>query len=344
MTWSVTNVGRMAALTVLASILSGCIGENENVGVAPDYVYRSGMFVHPGPGDNHLDWIDENTLVFTASIVNPGSLLPKKHRHAFRWQLGNEPTQLFIEEIDFTCFDGTNQLTRTKEGTYYGGSYEEKKEIPATTIEAKAKDRNRVFVPYDCDYKQVWTRDRRTTVLNLKNDYGYIVSERERRSIKQTLRSPEGKVLSTFEDVPISAATLDYSRHADLHTLFQPVDSKAALWQWEESKCLKIWSLTRSGELSHECLPPGPWMHEGPLRVFLSNNGLLVISYVGADSGLYWIHDHQYYQLIAGSIRDLEVSPDGCKVAFVQHFDRSYQGGKKLGELMYLDICQFRMN
>ena len=343
MFWTRSSKKQLGALTALCLFLSGCFGENENVGDTPDYVTRSGMFVHPGAGDNHLDWLNEDTVVFTASISDQDSLLPKKFRLAYRWSPGSEPIQIYDEEIDFTCFNGAEQLTRTKGGVYYGGTYDARKEIPAATISAKATDRDHTFVPYDCDYKQVLRRERRESFLTLKNGYGFIVSERDRRASKQALHSADGVILSEFQDVPISATTLGFSRHAEVHTLYQPIDSKAALRQWEESRCLKIWLLTKAGDLSYQCLPPGPWMHEGPLEVLPTKNGLLVVSYVGSESGLYWIQDDQYYQLLPGSIRDLELSPDGCQVALVHQFDSSFKARNKLGELMHLNICQFSM-
>lgn len=150
---------------------------------------------------------------------------------------------------------------------------------------------------------------------------GYEKNNRDRRREKETGDlGVKGKIVyhraandPGREMPPYSWDGITYSEFLDAYTVGKNY------YDPKEPETHSFWILQRNGDLKEI---PYPTLHEGQLELYPLKLGYLVEfrnDPIDADpfvNGLYLMQGEQMQRLIAGSILGVQVSPDGCKVAF----------------------------
>jgi hypothetical protein len=172
----------------------------------------------------------------------------------------------------------------------------------------------------------------------LREEHGYWGFDSSRDEKKPLLFLPReaGKPIA----LPIEAQEgrrIDYSAYADAYVI-----SRLAGLASLRDRPTRVWLLYPTGRVETIPIPKGPWTGYGarymPTRagLIMTSRGLTAGSGPGA-AGIYLVNGDRVEKVLAGLIEDLDVSMDGCKVAFSVD---PYTSPRRRSRVKMIDVCK----
>jgi hypothetical protein len=114
---------------------------------------------------------------------------------------------------------------------------------------------------------------------------------------------------------------------------------------WPDDVPLKVWWLSPDGQIKKEELPKLPWSHGNSFSFLPTRKGLLLIKQspsgpqpLGAMGG-YLVQGQEVKNVVAGALRKVVISPDGCTVAAVNDTYMKKPVNERM-RLQIIELCQ----
>lgn len=330
------SLSKLFGALLILQFLTACSDPPSNNGLLPDYVERSGQFARPGPGGTQIYW-DKDRVVFVNHELTD-DLFPKTAHFLHAWESDGSIRKLRDDHVDYSCFDGKNQLTRTFANQFFGGPYEAPKSVSGNVLGPGFGSKFSIFDRHSCQFIVQWERSKHAEYMIFP---GFGRLQFSRGSKDAIFIDSKGEKLSKISNFPFRALKYGYADFIDRFFVIDYTSYEAAQNSWEESGCVDGFLISKQGDAARFCIPKGPWSEQDS-DFLISNNGIIAVA-KGGNPGLFWIKDDMYNKLFQGSVRDIAVSKDGCKIAVVHQSDLSRKGFKMPGELIKFNICTLNM-
>lgn len=326
-------------LLLLSLLLAGCA----DLAGSKYPITDSGYFRIPGLLSKSVYWIDNRKVLFHGTSAKTDSAGAQSRLYVWDTQENAVTPYAYTGRIGTFCLkDGYIRYGLERDDKFYvrrgplGKEQEaytppppEDPELAPRVNELTCREYRRADQP----------RSERFSFSPLRPGHGYWGFDYVSRDVgKPLLFLPEGARQPI--ELPIEAREkgyLDYSEYANVYVIYR----LAGLASLRE-RPTKVWLLHPSGQVDTIDIPKGPWTgysaRYAPTRagLIMTSRGLTAGSGPGA-AGLYLVNGDRVEKILAGLIEDIDVSPDGCKVAISVN---PYTSELRRSRIKMIDVCK----
>jgi len=340
-----TSRGPRALLWLLVGVLSSCADFSGTKYPIVD----SGYARVPGTLSKSLYWIDNRRVLFHGSDEKPdlpGAKQPEpKHFPLFVWDTGENLVTPYAYKGSVRAFclnDGYIRylIERDDRGYVRRGKLGEERE----EIRQPESDNPDLVVrvnPFTCrEYREVDRPQTETLSFSpLRDEHGYWgFNYVSRDSDKPMLFLPPGAKQPIALPIEAQEARrIEYSVYADAYVV-----SRLAGLASLRDRPTRVWLLHPTGRVDTIQIPKGPWTGYDA-RYLPSKAGLVMASRgLSAGSGpgvagTYLVNGDRVEKILAGLVEDVDVSPDGCRVAVSVD---PYTSQTRRSRIKMIDVCK----
>jgi hypothetical protein len=334
--------GARAVLWLLLGFLSSCADLS-----GPKYpIVDSGYTRVPGTLSKSLYWIDSRRVLFHGYREGADSTRPAQsgdRSSLYVWDtMENVVTPYaYSGPLEYFCLkDGYVRyvIHRDDKGYARRGKLGEEREA-VLLPEPEDPDLVVRVNPHNCrEYRRIDLPRRKSfSFLPLREEHGYwgFDDSRERDKPLLLLNRDATKLVA----LPIEAQEgrrIRYSAYAEGYVISR-ITGLAEL----RDRPTKVWLLYPSGRVDTIPIPKGPWTaHDAgyvPTRagLIMTSRGLTAGAGPGV-AGIYLVNGDHVEKILPGLIEDIDVAPDGCKVAFSVN---PYTSNVLRSRVKMIDVC-----
>jgi hypothetical protein len=303
----------------------------------------SGYWRIPGLLSKSIYWIDNRRVLFHGKSAKPDSAEAHSQLYVWDTEKNTVTPYAYTGRIGTFCLkDGYIWYGVERDEKFYvrrgplGGEQEaylppppEDPELVLRVNEHTCREYRRADQP----------RSERFSFSPLRPGHGYWGFDYVSRDVgKPLLFLPEGAPRPI--ELPIEAREgrlIEYSAYADAYVVSR-IAGLASL----RDLPTKVWLLYPTGRVDTFPIPKGPWTgydaRYAPTRagLLMTSRALTAGSGPGA-AGLYLVNGDWVERILAGLIEDIDVSPDGCKVAISVN---PYTSELRRSRIKMIDVCK----
>lgn len=222
------------------------------------------------------------------------------------------------------------------------------------------------FNPLSCRYsdtKPFWIVEGHRTVPLLE-EHGYLdlgtLSPPQPDPLTLRLENPNPAIsfysVEARKNLPLPIGQLEarvpqveYVPYKNVYLIsgLQYFDSAKGLLQpaWPDDVPLRVWWLSPDGTMKKEALPKLPWSHGNAFSFLPTRKGLLLIKQSPSgpkrlgEMGGYLVQGQEVKSVVAGALRKVAISPNGCKVAVINDSYADKPRAERTS-LQMIQLCQ----
>jgi hypothetical protein len=337
--------GQRAVLWLLVGLLSSCADLS-----GTEYpIVDSGYTRIPGTLNKSLYWIDNRRVLFHGSDEKPdlpGATQPKpKHFPLYVWDTAENVVTpyAYTGSVNAFCLsDGYVRylIDREDKGYVRRGKLGEEREV-IRPPEPENPDLVIRVNPFTCREYRDPERPRTETLSfwPLRDEHGYWgLNYVSRDPDKPLLFLPKNAAEPTALPIEFrERGRMEYSAYANAYVI-----SRLAGLASLRERPTRVWLLHPTGRVDTIQIPKGPWTGYDarylPTRagLLMASRGLTASSGPGV-AGIYLVNGDQVEKILAGLIEDIDVSPDGCKIAVSVD---PYISQVRRSRIKMIDVCK----